>query len=108
MTREDIARSLKPIQWTYKHEFGSYVATLGVGGRSLVLEISPVLGSPTELYLTICRNEELIGEGYKKTHKTLDDVMSEARSFLIGEVCDLFEIDENEPEYAMLGQPAPL
>ena len=34
--------------------------------------------------------------------------MKEARSFLIDEVCNLFEIDENEPEYAMLGQPAPL
>lgn len=108
MTREDIARSLKPIQWIYRHEFGSYVATLGVGGRSLTIDISPVLGAPTELYLTICRNEELIGEGYKKTHKTLDDVMSEARSFLIGEVCDLFEIDEKEPEYAMLGQTTPM
>lgn len=108
MTRKDIARSLKPIQWIYKHEFASYVATLGVGGRSLVLEISPALGAPTEFYLTICRNEELIGEGYKKTHKLLDEVMSEARSFLIGEVCTLFEIDENEPEYPMLGQTTPM
>ena len=94
MKRTEIARSLKPIQWTYKREFGSYVATLGVGGRSLTLDISPALGAPLELCLTICRNEELIGEGYKKIHKNLDDVMHEARSFLIDEVCSLFEIDQ--------------
>lgn len=95
MKRADIARSLKTIQWTYKREFGSYVATLGVGGRSLTLEISPAFGAPLELCLTIYRNEELIGEGYNKIHKELSEVMHEARSFLIDEVCSLFEIEEN-------------
>mgnify|MGYP006961882310 CR=1 FL=1 len=94
MTREDIARSLKPIQWTYRHEFSRYAATFGVGDRSLRLKISPVLGAHPESYLTIFRNEELIGEGYKKIHKNLDEAMKEARSYLIKEVCDLFDLEE--------------
>lgn len=93
MTREDIARSLKPIKWTYKHEFGGYSATFGVGGRSLDLEIAPALcAPPAEFHLTIFVNEELLEKGYKKYHKTLDEAMKEARSFLIDEVCTLFDL----------------
>lgn len=92
MTRAEIARSLKPIQWVYKHEYGGYSATFGVGRRSLDLDISPALGDPTKSYLTIFDNEELIEKGYKKTHETLDGAMKGARSFLVDEVCALFDL----------------
>ena len=95
MTREDIVRSLKPIQWIYKHEFGGYSAEFGVGGRSLDLEIAPVLcAPPAEFHLTIFLNEEFLEKGYKKYHKNLDGAMKEARSFLVDEVCALFELVE--------------
>lgn len=92
MTRAEIEKSLKPIQWTYKHEFGGYSTEFGVGGRSLDLDISPALGDPTKSYLTIFGNEELIEKGYKKTHETLDEAMKEARSFLVDEVSALFDL----------------
>ena len=93
MTRNDIAKSLKPIEWAYKHEYSMYVASFGVGGESLDIEISPAYGAPEFSQLMIFRDETLI-DGYKVCHKTLDSAMQEARRFLIDEVCSLFELDE--------------
>ena len=93
MTRNDIAKSLKPIEWSYRHECSMYVASLGVGGKSLEIEISPAYGAPEFSQLMIFRDETLI-EGYKVSHSTLDSAMQEARNFLITEVCNLFELDE--------------
>ena len=92
MTRNDIAKSLKPIEWAYKHECRMYVASLGVGGRSLEIEISPAYGVPEFSQLMIFRDETLI-EGYKVSHSALDSAMQEARNFLITEVSNLFELD---------------
>lgn len=94
MTRADIEKSLKPIQWIYKHEFGGYSAEFMVGRRSLDLDIAPSLGDPTKSYLTIFGNEELIENGYNKYHKDIDGAMKEARSFLIKEVCALFDLED--------------
>lgn len=91
MTREDIARSLKPIKWTYTHHQHRYSAVLGVGGMSLALDIDHPIH---ECHLVVSRNGSLLSEGYKKYHKTLDEAMKEARSFLIDEVCSLFEVDQ--------------
>ena len=93
MTRKDIAKSLKPIEWAYKHECSMYVASFGVGGKSLEIEISPAYGAPEISQLMIFRDETLI-EGYKVCHSTLDSAMQEARNFLITEVSNLFELDE--------------
>lgn len=93
MTRNDIAKSLKPIEWSYIHEYNAYKASLGIGGKSLELEISPSLGAPEFSHLLILRNGTLL-EGYKACHKPLDSAMQEARRFLIDEVCSLFELDE--------------
>ena len=93
MTRNDIAKSLKPIEWAYKHECSMYVASFGVGGESLEIEISPAYGAPEFLQLMIFRDETLI-DGYKVCHKTLDSAMQEARNFLVNEVCNLFELDD--------------
>ena len=41
----------------------------------------------------IFRNGILL-EGYKVCHKPLDSAMQEARNFLVTEVCNLFELDE--------------
>ena len=92
MTRNDIAKSLKPIEWAYKHECSMYVASLGVGGKSLEIEISPAYGATEFSQLMIFRDETLI-EGYKARHSALDSAMQEARNFLITEVCNLFELD---------------
>lgn len=93
MTRNDIAKSLKPIEWAYKHECSMYVASFGVGGESLEIEISPAYGAPEFSQLMIFRDETLI-DGYKVCHKTLDSAMQEARNFLVTEVCSLFNLDE--------------
>ena len=93
MTRNEIAKSLKPIEWAYNHECSMYVASFGVGGESLEIEISPAYGAPEFSQLTIFRDETLI-DGYKVCHKTLDSAMQEARNFLVTEVCSLFNLDE--------------
>ena len=93
MTRNEIAKSLKPIEWAYKHECSMYVASFGVGGESLEIEISPAYGAPEFSQLMIFRDETLI-DGYKVRHTTLDSAMQEARNFLVNEVCNLFELDE--------------
>lgn len=93
MTRNDIAKSLKPIEWTYNHESNTYKASLGIGGKSLEIEICPSLGAPEFSHLMILRNGTLI-EGYKSGHYTLNSAMKEARDFLITEVCSLFDLDE--------------
>ena len=92
MTRNDIAKSLKPIEWAYKHECSMYVTSFGVGGKSLEIEISPAYGAPEFSQLMIFQDETLI-EGYKACHSTLDSAMQEARNFLVNEVCSLFELD---------------
>ena len=93
MTRNDIAKSLKPIEWAYKHECSMYVASFGVGGKSLEIEISPAYGAPEFSQLMIFRDETLI-ERYKARHSTLDSAMQEARRFIVNEVCSLFNLDE--------------
>lgn len=93
MTRNDIAKSLRPIEWAYRHEYNTYKASLGIGGKSLEIEICPGLGAPEFSQLMIFRDETLI-EGYKVCHSTLDSAMQEARNFLITEVSNLFELDE--------------
>lgn len=91
MTREEIARSLKPIEWTYKHEFCSYVADLGVGGVDLRIE--PQIGVPDKPYLIASRGEDVIFER-SKPYKTLEGAMSAARAILIDEVLNLFDLGE--------------
>lgn len=92
MTRADIEKSLKPIQWTYQHEFGSYVATLGVGGVSLRIE--PKIGDQDKPYLIANRGRDMIFDR-SKPFDTLDEAMGAARDILLDEACKLFEIDEN-------------
>lgn len=94
MTRNDIAKSLKPIEWAYKHKYGTYTATLGVGGKSLEFEISPALGMSGYKYLVISRNGKLVEGGYIPSQKTLDCAIRVAHNFLVNEVCNLFELDE--------------
>ena len=93
MTRNDIAKSLKPIEWAYRHECNTYKTSLGIGGKSLEIEICPAYGAPGISLLMILRNETLL-EGYKVGHMTLDSAMQEARNFLVNEVCSLFELEE--------------
>ena len=91
MTREGIEKSLKPIEWTYKHEFCSYVADLGVG--DIRIRIEPHIGAPDNLYLTAERGRGMIFDRSNQ-YKTLEEAMSAARAILIDEVCSLFNLDE--------------
>lgn len=93
MTRNDIAKSLKPIEWAYKHECSMYVASLGVGGKSLEFAISPALVISAPSILMIHRNGVRI-ETHTVGHKTIDSAMQEARRFIVNEVCSLFNLDE--------------
>ena len=92
MTRNDIAKSLKPIEWAYKHECSMYVASFGAGGKRFEIEICPAFGAPEFSQLMIFRDETLI-DGYKACHSTLDSAMQEARRFIVNEVCRLFNLD---------------
>lgn len=92
MTRNDIAKSLKPIEWKYINESNTYWASLGIGGRSLKIEICPALGPPEYSQLMIFRNGILL-DGYKVCHNPPYDAMQEARNFLVNEVCSLFNLD---------------
>ena len=91
MTREDISRSLKPIRWTYSHEFGSYEATLGAG--DVCLRIEPQIGNKDKPYLIAHRGRNVIFDR-SMPFDTLDEAMAAARGILIDEVCNLFEIDQ--------------
>lgn len=93
MTRNDIAKSLKPIEWAYNHDKGIYTAILGVGGRGIELVIELLYNSPSVARLTGYRNNVYIPECIR-LHPTLDSAMQEARNFFITEVSNLFELDE--------------
>jgi hypothetical protein len=93
MTRNDIAKSLKPIEWAYCQESCMYRASFAVGGGSLEFAISPALVISAPSILMIHRNGVRI-EMHTVGHKTIDSAMSEARNFLVTEVCSLFELDE--------------
>lgn len=91
MTREDVRRSLNPIQGTYTHENLTYRAILGVGVDNIEMEIRSILWRD-EKYLTITKNGMGVREGYKNHHNNLDEVMKEAQSFYVNEVCSLFKL----------------
>nr|DAJ43536.1 MAG TPA: Protein of unknown function (DUF2459) [Caudoviricetes sp.] len=93
MTRNDIAKSLKPIEWAYNHDKGVYTAILGVGGRGVELVIELLYNSPSVARLTAYRNNAYAPECIR-LHPALDSAMQEARNFLVNEVCNLFELDE--------------
>ena len=95
MTREDIARSLKPIQWIYTYSYLTCRATFGIGGKRFNVEIETPIGIETESYLTISMGRKKIHEGYKKVHKTIYEAMEDARNFLVNGVCDLFDLEED-------------
>lgn len=93
MTRNDIVKSLKPIEWTYSHECSMYRTSFAFGGKSFVLEISPVFGAQGVLLLMIRQSGAHL-KGYKFGHYTIDSAMQEARRFIVNEVCSLFDLDE--------------
>lgn len=93
MTRNDIAKSLKPIEWAYNHEKEIYTAILGLGGRGIELVIELLSNPPARARLSVLRDNVCVF-GYNRLHVTLDSAMQEARNFLVTEVCNLFELDE--------------
>lgn len=95
MTRNDIAKSLKPIEWVYNHRDNTYMASCGIGANRIGVYIRKSLHHTSLLLLRILRNGSFVEEEeYEICHKTLDSAMQEAREFLITEVCSLFELDE--------------
>jgi hypothetical protein len=97
MTREEIAKSLKPLEWAYCQESCMYRASFAVGGESLEFAISPALVISAPSILVIHRNGVRI-EMHTVGHKTIDSAMQEARRFIVNEVCNLFELDEQRQE----------
>lgn len=91
MTREDIAKSLKPIKWTYNKEFCIYMATLDVIGVKLRIESESGNLNGQYLMAKIWRDRIVTFSG---PFETIDEAMNEAKSLLIKEVCDLFELEE--------------
>lgn len=93
MTRNDIAKSLKPIGWTYCKESCMYRTSFAAGGESLEFAILPAVVVSAPSILMIHRNGVRI-EMHTVGHKTIDSAMQEARRFIVNEVCNLFELDE--------------
>ncbi|WP_298574695.1 hypothetical protein [uncultured Porphyromonas sp.] len=91
MTREDIAKSLKPIKWTYNKEFCIYMATLDVIGVKLRIERESGNLNGPYLMAKTWRDRIVTFSG---PFETIDEAMNEAKSLLIKEVCDLFELEE--------------
>ena len=95
MTRNDIAKSLKPIEWEYNNENNTYKTSFGAGGERIEINIRKSLHHTSLLLLRILRNGSFVEEEeYEICHKTLDSAMEEARNFLVTEVCSFFELDE--------------
>lgn len=93
MTRAEIARSLKPIQWTYNKEFCIYMATLDVIGVRLRIEHESGNLNGPYLMAKTWRDRVLTFSG---PFGTLDEAMGAARGMLIDEVCGLFELEEED------------
>ena len=93
MTRNEIAKSLKPIEWAYNHNNGGYTSIFVAGGRSLELVIELLYNSQYVAKLTAYYNNAYAPKCIS-LHTTLQGAMQEARNFLIDEVCSLFELDE--------------
>lgn len=91
MTREEIARSLKPIQWEYVPNFCIYVATLDVIGVRLRIERESGNLNGPYLMAKTWRDRIVTFSG---PFDTLDEAMGAARDILLDEACKLFEIDE--------------
>lgn len=90
MTREDIARSLKPIRWTYIPSLCVYVTTLdGVGIR---LRIEHEMGDLDAPYIMGKTERDMI-LSFLGPFDTLDEAMGAARDMYIDEVCALFELN---------------
>ncbi|WP_296957856.1 hypothetical protein [Porphyromonas sp. oral taxon 278] len=91
MTREEIAKSLKPIKWTYNKEFCIYMATLDVIGVRLRIEHESGNLNGPYLMAKTWRDRIVTFSG---PFNTLDEAMGAARDILLDEACKLFEIDE--------------
>lgn len=92
MTREEIAKSLKPIKWTYNKEFCIYMATLGVIGVKLRIERESGNLNGPYLMAKTWRDRIVTFSG---PFDTLDEAMGAARGMLIDEVCALFDLEED-------------
>ena len=92
MTRNDIAKSLKPIEWAYCKESCMYRASFAVGGESLEFAILPAVVISAPSILMIHRDGVRI-DTHTVGHKTIDSAKQEARRFIVNEVCSLFNLD---------------
>lgn len=93
MTRNDIVKSLKPIEWTYWKDDCMHRASFSVGGGSLEFAILPAVVVSSPSILMIHRDGVRI-DTHTVAHKTIDSAKQEARRFIVNEVCSLFELDE--------------
>lgn len=92
MTRNDIAKSLKPIEWTYTDENRTYKARPGAAKHGIYMCISPLIWTPSLflLYTSFDRPASPAGE---KVFKSVDEAMAKAREALVDYMCNLFELD---------------
>jgi hypothetical protein len=93
MTRNDIAKSLKPIEWEYCKEDCMHRASFAVGGESFEFAILPAVVVSAPSILMIHRDGVRI-DTHTVAHKTIDSAKQEARRFIVNKLCTLFEIDE--------------
>lgn len=93
MTRNDIAKSLKPIEWAYCKESCMYRFSFAFGGEGLEFAIMPAVVVSAPFILMIHRDGVRI-DTHTVAHKNFDSAKQEARRFIVNEVCNLFELDE--------------
>ena len=93
MTRNEIAKSLKPIDWEYTDESRTYKARPGALKHGIYMCISPLIGSPSLflLYTSFDRPASPAGE---KFFSSVDEAMAKGREALVDYLCNIFELDE--------------
>lgn len=93
MTRNDIAKSLKPIEWAYEDENRTYKAHPGASKHGIYMCISPLIGTPS-LFLLYTSFDRPASPDGEKFFKSVDEAMAKAREALVDYMCSLFELDE--------------
>lgn len=93
MTRNDIANSLKPIEWAYEDEKRTYKTFPGASKHGIYMCISPLIGTPS-LFLLYTSFDRPASPDGEKFFKSVDEAMAKAREALVDYMCSLFELNE--------------
>lgn len=93
MTREEVEKIIKPIEWKYTHERATYYTSMEFFNRRIEIYIEDPLPNAVSKRVRI---ESSIGDlklSSIEFYENLDEAMKKARLHLV-EVCGLFDLDK--------------